>query len=299
MTRYLVLTAACLAFSGAATAPVAAQEPARPERLQKSPEGTGDRPAPLPERIGQTAFETREQLQRLLRQYPPSLSGVLRIDPALLGNTGYLSLYPGLATFLAQHPEIVHNPGFFVGNLSSGGYVIETTPSMRTMNAIESILAGLALFLGFVLVVGLTAWGLRTFVEHRRWLRVSKIQTEAHSKLLDRLTSNEDLLTYIQSPAGRQFLEAAPFPTLPKPQAISAPINRILWSVQAGVVLILAGAGLWVGRGFVVADLAAGFSVLGMLVMFLGAGFVLSALVAYALSRMLGLFESPALHPHA
>ena len=299
MTRYLVLTAACLAVSGVANTRLAAQEPLRTERLQKSLEGAAERPAPAPGAVGQTAFETREQLQRLLRQYPPSLSGVLRIDSALLGNTEYLSLYPALAAFLAQHPEVAHNPGFFVGNLSPGGYVIETTPSMRAMNAIESILAGLALFLGFVVVVGLTAWGLRTFVEHRRWLRVSKIQTDAHSKLLDRLTSNEDLLAYIQSPAGRQFLEAAPFPTLPKPQAISAPINRILWSVQAGVVLTLAGAGLWMGRNFVVDDLAAGFSVLGMLVMFLGAGFVISALVAYALSKMLGLFESPALHPHA
>ena len=62
---------------------------------------------------------------------------------------------------------------------------------------------------------------------------------------------------------------------------------------------MLAGAGLWVGRGFVVDDLAPGFSVMGVLIMFLGAGFVISALVAYALSKMLGLFESPALHPHA
>ena len=299
MTRYIVLAATCLALCGAAAAPLAAQEPARAERLQKSQEGTSDRLTPATPAIGQTAFETREQLQRLLRQYPPTLSGVLRIDPALLSNTQYLSLYPALAAFLAQHPEIAHNPGFFVGTSYSGGYVIETTSAMRAVNALQAILAGFGLFLAFVLIVSLSAWGLRTFVEHRRWLRVSKIQTDAHSKLLDRLTSNEDLLTYIQSPAGRQFLEAAPFPTVPKPQAISAPINRILWSVQAGVVLVLSGAGLWLGRGFVVDDLMAGFSVLGVLVMFLGAGFVLSALVAYALSKMLGLFESPAIHPHA
>ena len=40
-------------------------------------------------------------------------------------------------------------------------------------------------------------------------------------------------------------------------------------------------------------------SVLGIFTVFLGAGFVLSALVAYALSKMLGLFDTPALHPHA
>jgi hypothetical protein len=298
MKRLIVLAAACLALLGAATTLPAAQDPGRGAGQQKGTDAPPDRAAATQDILGQSAFETREQLQRLLRQYPPTVLGVLRVDPALLANTQYLSLYPALAAFLARHPEIAHNPGFFVGN-SYGGYVIERTPQMRAVNAMQAILAGLALFLGFVLVVGLTAWGLRTFVEHRRWLRVSKIQTDAHSKLLDRLTSNEDLLAYIQSPAGRQFLEAAPFPTLPKPPAISAPINRILWSVQAGVVLVLAGAGLWVGRGFVVDELAPGFSVMAVMIMFLGAGFVISALVAYALSKMLGLFESPALHPHA
>ena len=65
------------------------------------------------------------------------------------------------------------------------------------------------------------------------------------------------------------------------------------------MVLVLAGAGMWVGRGCVGDDLASGFSVIGVMIMFLGAGFVISALVAYVLSKMLGLFESPALHPHA
>ena len=75
---------------------------------------------------------------------------------------------------------------------------------------IGDVLAGLAFFLVFGIAASLTAWGFKTFVDYRRWLRQSKIQTDAHSKLLDRLTSNEDLLAYIQSPAGRQFLEAAP-----------------------------------------------------------------------------------------
>jgi hypothetical protein len=40
-------------------------------------------------------------------------------------------------------------------------------------------------------------------------------------------------------------------------------------------------------------------SVLGVLGMFLGAGFVISALVAFGISRALGLFETPDLRPHA
>src|SRR5580658_7156152 len=48
------------------------------------------------------ANETREALQRLLQQYPPSLGQVLRLDPSLLTNPEYLAPYPNLAAFLGQ-----------------------------------------------------------------------------------------------------------------------------------------------------------------------------------------------------
>ena len=37
-----------------------------------------------------------------------------------------------------------------------------------------------------------------------------KIQTDAHTKIVDRLASNEDLLAYMQSPAGQRFLTSSP-----------------------------------------------------------------------------------------
>jgi hypothetical protein len=54
-----------------------------------------------------------------------------------------------------------------------------------------------------------------------------EIQTDAHNnKLLDRLTANEELITYVQSPAGQRFLESAPI-SMEGPRAIAAPIGRI------------------------------------------------------------------------
>jgi hypothetical protein len=73
----------------------------------------------------------------------------------------------------------------------------------------------------------------------------------------------------------------------------------MLWSVQVGIVLVLTGAGLWYSRWFTIQEVAQPLSVLGVLAMFVGAGFVISAFVSYALSRALGLFEPPALHPNA
>ena len=62
---------------------------------------------------GVSAEETRRDLEELLKQYPPSLPRVLRLDPTLLSSEEYLKPYPALAAFLAQRPEVMHNPGYF------------------------------------------------------------------------------------------------------------------------------------------------------------------------------------------
>ena len=289
------------ALLGLATVQVGAQGVEKGERgISVAPRRADVPKAPASD---EPASEIRDELSRILtQQYPPTLAEVLRLDPTLLGNADYLALYPSLQTFLTRHPEVARNPAYFLGSLRFGGrgYLVEQVRDSRSLavGAMKDVLGMVFVLTGFSLVAILTASGVKSFIDHRRWLRVSKIQTDAHSKLLDRLTSNEDLLAYIQSPAGRQFLEAAPLPTASR-ASISAPINRILWSVQAGVVLALAGAGLWYSRTFVLDDFAQPLAVFGVLTMFLGAGFVLSALVAYGLSRILGLFDAPTLHPHA
>ncbi|MDQ3171825.1 MAG: hypothetical protein M3Q55_16955, partial [Acidobacteriota bacterium] len=135
----------------------------------------------------------------------------------------------------------------------------------------------------------------RAIVDHRRWLRTSKTQTEVHSKLLDRFSSSDELLAYMQTPAGSRFLESAPIsldPNAPM-RAVSAPINRILWSVQAGVVLVLAGVALIFGRSQIsVEEVRQMLYLMGIFASFVGVGFILSALASYALSRKLGLVEA-------
>jgi hypothetical protein len=293
--------AALAVVLGLWAAPLAAQAPGAGQRAARPAPRSAEAPAAAGN--DQTADQTRDELSRVLDQYPPSLPQVLRLDPSLLNNMDYLALYPALASFLGRHPEVSHNPTFFFGGARGGrgGFYFDqvASPRREAFNALRDVLGAFFFLIGFSLVVSVAAWGLKNFVDHRRWLRISKIQTETHAKLLDRLTSNEDLLAYIQSPAGRQFLEGAQVPAATPRQALSAPVNRILWSVQAGVVLVLAGAGLMYARGYVIEEMAQPLAVLGVLNMFLGAGFVLSSLVAYGLSKMLGLFNAPALHPHA
>src|SRR5215813_12472704 len=156
------------------------------------------------------AHQIREDFQQLLRQYPPSLGQILRLDPSLLTNEAFLAPYPNLAAFLAQHPEIVHNPSFFVGE--GPAYVERSfSPEARSYEMFGNIMAGVAVFAALLIILSVLGWVVKTVIDHRRWLRVSKVQSEVHSKLLDRFTSNQDLLAYIQTPAGRHFLESAPF----------------------------------------------------------------------------------------
>ncbi len=246
----------------------------------------------------QTARETRERLHQILEQYPPSLGQVLRLDPSLLTRPDYLAPYPTLASYLLQHPEVAHNPVFFLGGASLGPQYGDSRS--RAMSAIENVFIGLEVLLGIVTAIFTFAWLARAAIEHRRWLRAARIQTDAHNKIVDRLSSNEDLLAYMQSATGQRFLTASlGVPKTPEamPQLIGAPFNRILWSVQAGIVLAAAGVGLWLARNGVIEEVAQPLQVVSILAIALGIGFVLSAFASYAMSRQLGLM--PPHVPHA
>ncbi len=281
ITRLALLTTLMLTTLPAGTA---AGQPARAVAPRDAP------PAVVDER---TARETRDRLREVLDQYPPSVAQVLRLDPSLLTKQDHLSLYPSLATFLGQHPDVAHNPVFFLGDARLNG---ADGNRKQALEALENILAGIGLFLAFLTMVSVVIWLVRSGIEYRRWLRATKIQTDAHMKLVDRLASNDDLLNYMQSAAGQRFLSSPPVAIDASPQAVSAPLNRILWSVQAGVVLTAGGIGLWFARFNVIDEAAQPLYVVAILAIALGVGFVISALLSYGLSRQLGLVNTQSHH---
>ncbi len=254
-------------------------------------------PAPQPFVDDQNAREIRDRLRQILDQYPPSVAQVLRLDPSLLTKADYLQPYPTLAAFLSQHAEIAHNPVFFLGDARFRSE--EQTDKQRAMNMMQEVLGGIAGLIVFATVMSLLAWLLRSLFDYRYWLRASKIQTDAHTKIFDRLTSNEDVLAYVQSPAGQKFLSSSPVSIDIGSRGVSAPVSRILWSVQAGVVILLAGIGLMFARTRVIEELGEMLYMLAMLAIALGVGFVLSALASYALSRRLGLLDPASRSTHA
>jgi len=250
--------------------------------------------APVDER---DARETRERLREVLNQYPPSVGQVLRLDPSLLSKPDYMAPYPTLAAFVAQHPQVVHNPAFFIGDPR---FDVQETGRGAALRVVQNVFDGAMFLIGVVSFFTLVGWLGRALIDYRTWQRASKIQADAHAKLVDRLTSNEDLLAYLQSPAGQRATMSATRPGLDiAVRAVGAPVNRILWSVQAGVVLAAGGLGLWFAKASVIEEAAQALNVVAVLAVALGVGFVASALVAYGLSRQLGLLESEPRSTHA
>jgi hypothetical protein len=153
------------------------------------------------------------------------------------------------------------------------------------------MLAAFAAFLVFLVVTGVVIWIIRTIIESRRWNRVSKVQSEVHTKLLDRFSNNEDLLAYIQTPVGRRFLESGPTPLPEDARPLGAPFSRILFSVQAGIVLTVAALGVLFLSWKMDDEVSAFFLVIGVVALAVGTGFLVSSAAAYGISTRLGLLK--------
>lgn len=230
--------------------------------------------------------EVRFALSGVLEQLPPELGMVFKLDPTLLRNPEYLAPYPKLAEFVAAHPEVALQPQYYFSDVA---FPASDAPGPG-LSATMDILGALCAFTVFLVVTGVLAWLVKTFVGQRRWRHLVAVQTEAHNKLLDRFASNEELLAYVQSPVGRRFLEATPVFPDERRSPLRAPVGRILGSVQAGIVLGAAGIGLQLVSRSVPPDASRALFAIGLFVISIGVGFVASALVSWFLSRRLGLW---------
>jgi hypothetical protein len=278
-----------LAFVVMLTSIAAAQAPRTPT------------PAPPAQVPGAAALETdarevRDEFERLLMRYPPEVGRILKMDPTMLTNQQYLAQYPGIQQFIAAHPEIARNPSFYLEFVRiSYDYTRPVDPQSRAIDMWRNLIESASIFVVMVFVASMFAWLVKTVVTHRRWLRTSKIQTEVHNKLLERFSGTNELLTYVQSSPGRQFLEAAPIVTEGvADRPVSAPLNRILWSVQAGIVLVVGGLGFQFVSGRIMPEIAEGLWTLGVLGTAFGLGFILAGAFSFVMSRRLGLLERPA-----
>jgi hypothetical protein len=117
-----------------------------------------------------------------------------------------------------------------------------------------------------------------------RRYKIAKLQAELQHKLLDKVGTGQELLTYAQTDTGRQLLESL------KVERV-APHGRIIIALQAGIVLMVFGAGMLAVRNHVPDQGAEGFTILGSLIVSLGLGFALASAASYYLSKSFGLLN--------
>jgi len=238
------------------------------------------------------ASQVRDQFIKVLRQYPPSLATVWKADPTLVTDQ-YLATYPVLVAFLTQHPEVRRNPAWYLEPLRNGNESYYYDPRQRSW---DNLMEMAGVFVIMMTIAGGLGWLVRTGVDYRRWGRLAKVQAEAHTKLLDRFTGNEELLAYVQSPAGRKFLQSSPISLDGGSRTMGAPLARILWSMQAGVVLSAAGLGMNYVSRHIDPDKADPVFTFSVILISLGIGFVASSGLSYLMSKRLGLLASTPAH---
>lgn len=207
--------------------------------------------APLPSE--KDLLQVQEQLITLLR-LSPTLTSVVARDPSLLANQDYVSRNnPQLAAFLTSHPEIARNPEFYLftrtDGLSGKRYQVleqvvwpEMIQGPRGRSGFDAFLSDMPPVIGFACFFGALIWLIRVFLENRRWGRIFKMQSEVHSKLIDKFSSNQELALYMETEAGKRFLEAAPIPVGFEPeQRMPNAVARVLTPLQIGIVLFCWG----------------------------------------------------------
>jgi hypothetical protein len=244
--------------------------------------------------------DLREQLLGLLRM-SPTLTEVIASDPSLLANQDYVTRNnPELEKFLQNHPEVVRNPDFYLfANLPPGpGRRSEKLMRKTWTDQVRDQQDNRTSFLivreigppfMFLIFLGALIWLIRILLENRRWGRIFTMQTNVHGKLIERFGNNEELLSYMNTEAGRRFLEAAPIPIGFEPdRRVPAALSRVLVPLQIGVVLTLLGIGLLILRHSL-PDISSALLVFGIVVLMPGVGFIISAGITWMLAARLGL----------
>lgn len=142
----------------------------------------------------------------------------------------------------------------------------------------------------FPIMFALFGFVIWTIFSTIRRYKTTKLQAGLQTKLLEKFGSGQELLAYIQSDAGKRFLQSL---TMEQ----RTPYGRILGAAQVSVILVLLSFALLFLRGRV-SGAEEPLLVFGAITLSLGVGFGLSAAVSYYLSKSFGLLtESTEHHP--
>jgi hypothetical protein len=130
-------------------------------------------------------------------------------------------------------------------------------------------------------------WTFKAGLDFFHKQRLIKLHYALQDKLLEKLGNSPEAIEYLHSDAGEKMFALAT-------KERTNPYARILTALQAGAVISLLGIGFIFLRGMVTQDAAEAFTVVGVLGLCLGLGFLASSAAAFALSKQWGLINGSA-----
>lgn len=116
-----------------------------------------------------------------------------------------------------------------------------------------------------------------------RRYKIAKLQAEVQHRLLEKVSSGQELLAYAQTDAGKQLLQSLRVETV-------SPHTRIIGALQTAIVMMALGFALLLLRNRV-SGAEEGFLVFGTIITVLGIGFAVSSAASYYLSKAFGLLN--------
>jgi hypothetical protein len=133
----------------------------------------------------------------------------------------------------------------------------------------------------FFLVSG---WAFKTLVNYYQNRHLAKLHYSLQDKVLDKIGSSPEAVEYLRSGAGEKLVAQLS-------RERTSPYQRILTALQVGAVISLLSIGFLYLRSVVTDEGAEAFTVIGVLGLALGVGFLVSAGAAYFFSKNWGLIN--------
>lgn len=138
------------------------------------------------------------------------------------------------------------------------------------------------------IVMSMTATIVIVYIVARARQRKAELQAEVQTRLIDRFGSAPELVAFLQSPSGRQFVHGVQ----------SAPSRytreRVVGAVARAIVVTMLGVA-FMAMWLVFSEF---FAIPALLLTCLGVGLLAAAAVSYSLSAKLGVGDPPPA-PHA
>lgn len=129
-------------------------------------------------------------------------------------------------------------------------------------------------------MIGTIVWVVSRENSHKEDLRA-----ETARRLIDKLDTGQEAMAYLESESGRKLLD-----TISTPAPRADPRRRIIATLCVGAVFCCLGVGLLILHGLYPDDDTLSGAVM---VLALGAGFLVASGISYRLSKSWGLLDEP------